>query len=118
MFRFTTRIRPFVEAEVRLASQAEAHGRFDTALLHLERAHVLGQRSTVLHVRVHRLMLRLALRNAWTAEAFAQLWRVAAAALFTPIGLVPAGNPGTARVNGMRRQPVASDLQRLIDAAE
>ncbi len=118
MPRFTTRIRPQVDAEIRLARAAEAQGRFDTALGHLEHAHVLGQRSTVLHVRVHWLMWRMALRNGWAREAWGQSWRVAAAALFTPLGLVPAGNAGSTRVSALRAMPVPAALQGLIDAAQ
>lgn len=118
MPRLTARIRPHVDTELRLADAAEAAGHFDTAMRHLERAHVIGQRSTVHHVRVHWLMLRLAARNGWTREAVGQAWRVVAAALFTPVGLLPLGNPGAARVSGFRALPVPSDLQRLIDTAQ
>lgn len=115
---FTARIRPHVDAEIRLAFGAEARGQFHTAFRHLERAHVLGQRSTVLHVRVHWLMWRMAVRNGWTAQAWGQLWRIAAAALFTPIGLLPLGNPGGIRVSGFRSMPIPARLQRLIDTAQ
>ncbi|HYF59719.1 MAG TPA: DUF3703 domain-containing protein [Burkholderiaceae bacterium] len=112
----TTPLRLRVDAEIESARRADAQGRFDTALHHLERAHVLGQRSTVQHVRVHALMLRRALRHRMIGEATAQAWRIAAAALFTPLGLVPAGNPGTARVSGLRSRPIPDDLRRPIDA--
>jgi hypothetical protein len=118
MSRFTDRIRPHVNAEIRSALAAEARGHFDTALRHLEHAHVLGQRSTAIHVRVHRLMLSMALRNGWVAEAIGQAWRVVAAAVFTPLGLLPEGNPGSASVGGFVPMPVLADLQRLIDSAE
>lgn len=118
MNSFTDRIRPQVNAEIRLALSAEAHGHFDTAMRHLERAHVLGQRSTYHHVRVHWLMLRMSIRNRWAAEAAGQMWRIAAAALFTPMGLVPKGNPGATRVSGLRPAGIPQDLQRLIDLAK
>lgn len=118
MTRYTQRIRPQVDAEIRSARAAESRGHFDTAFRHLERAHVLGQQSTAHHVRVHWLMLRMALRNRWAAEATGQAWRVAAAAVFTPLGLLPGGNTGGAGVSGLRPMPIPADLQRLVDAAE
>lgn len=117
MNTLTDRIRPQVDAEIRLATDAEARGQFDTAMRHLERAHVLGQRSTRHHVRVHWLMLLMSIRNHWTAEAAGQAWRIVAAAIFTPLGLLPKGNPGTARVSGLRPAAIAQDLQSLIDLA-
>jgi hypothetical protein len=118
MNSFTDRIRPQVNAEVRLALSAEAHGHFDTAKRHLERAHVLGQPSTYHHVRVHWLMLQMAIRNRWTSEAAGQIWRIFAAAIFTPLGLLPQGNPGAARVSGFRPAAIPEDLQGLIDLAK
>lgn len=118
MTSFTDRIRPQVDAEIRLAMSAESLGKFDTARTHLERAHVLGQRSTFHHVRVHWVLLRMAVRNGWSGEAVGQAWRIAAAAVFTPIGLLPAGNPGTTRVSGFRPAAIPAQLQRLIDTAQ
>lgn len=116
MNRFTPTRRASVDSLIRTARAAEARGQFSSALGLLEQAHVLGQRSTALHVRVHLQMFGLAWRNGWAGEALGQGWRVLAAALATPFGLVPAGNPGSTRVSGFRRQPVAPALQRLLDA--
>ena len=41
---------------------------------HLERAHILGQASTIEHVRVHAMMLAWALRQRDTREIFGQGW--------------------------------------------
>ncbi|MBN9403893.1 MAG: DUF3703 domain-containing protein [Burkholderiales bacterium] len=117
MNTFAIRIRPAVQAELAAASVAEKRGEFYTAFRHLERAHVLGQASTVEHVRVHGAMLRFALRNRRHGEAMGQLWRLMAAALFTAPGLVPEGNTGGADVGGFRRLPVPQDLRQTIDAA-
>ena len=53
MSTFGRRIRPYVESEILAAYQAEARGKPEVAFSHLERAHILGQTSTVEHVRVH-----------------------------------------------------------------
>lgn len=60
---FANRIRTFVDAELAAARIAERNGDASAAFRHLERAHVLGQRSTVQHVRVHIRMLSWGMRN-------------------------------------------------------
>jgi hypothetical protein len=117
MTSFATRIRPAVQAELDAARAEEARGHFYSAFGRLERAHVLGQSATTQHVRVHWMMLRFALRNGLCSEAAGQLWRLAAAALFTPLGLVPEGNTGGSDVNGLRRMKLPQDLQAAIAAA-
>jgi hypothetical protein len=57
MSSFGRRIRPFVQAELAAAHEAAALGDFLSSFAHLERAHVLGQASTIEHVRVHWHML-------------------------------------------------------------
>jgi hypothetical protein len=117
MNRFTDRIRPHVQAEIDAAATAEARGEFRTAFARLERAHVLGQPSMPEHVRVHWHMLRFALRYRLAGEAFGQAWRLVAAAIFTPLGLVPPGNTGGADVSGFQRMPMPADLQAKLRAA-
>jgi hypothetical protein len=116
-FDFALRIRPSVQAELDAAAAHEARGEPASAFTHLERAHILGQSATLLHVRVHWAMLRWGLRQGLAGEAFGQAWRIVAAAAKTWLGWVPAGNSGGSKVSGFRPMPVPADLQRLIDAA-
>ena len=113
---FAKRIRPRVQAELDAASWQASRGCPDLAFHHLERAHILGQASTVEHVRTHWAMLVLALRQRDARELLGQAWRTAGAALKT-WAWVPAGNTGRAHVSGLKPMPVPTELQRLIDAA-
>lgn len=117
MSRFVRRIRPSVQAELDAAQSANAAGDAERAFRHLERAHVLGQAATVLHVRVHWQMFCWAKGRRDAGEAIGQIWRAAAAAVFTWAGWVPQGNTGGTNVSGLRRMPIAPDLQRLINSA-
>lgn len=117
MSRFHDQIRPAVQAEIDAASRADARGEAVTAFGFLERAHVLAQSSTWLHVRVHLLMLRWAIRQHRSEEIAGQLLRVVSAACKTAIGLVPRGNTGGTNVSALRRMPIPADLQQQIDAA-
>lgn len=115
--RYGRRIRDSVQSELDAAAAHEARGEPITAFTHLERAHVLGQASTIEHVRVHWAMLHWALRQGLPGDAFGQAWRIAAAALKTWLGWLPVGNTGGSQVSGFRPMPVPPDLQRLIEAA-
>jgi hypothetical protein len=114
---FGRRIRPFVDHEF-AAAEAARRGDDDAAgFRFLERAHVLGQASTVEHVRVHWRMLCWSVRNRQPAEFAGQLLRIAGAAVLTGVGWVPAGNTGGANVSPFRAMPVADDLRAILEFA-
>ena len=117
MSRFGRSIRPHVDAELREAGEAEARGDASAAFAHLERAHVLGQASTLQHVRVHWRMLRFGIRRRDTRECLGQVLRIVGAATKTAFGLVPDGNTGGSNVSPFRRMPVAPELAARIDQA-
>lgn len=85
------------------------------AFAQLERAHILGQRDTVAHVRSHAWMLRVGLRRGEAREWRGQITRMLAALLFSRIW-VPAGNTGGANVSPLRPMSVPAELQALLDA--
>lgn len=114
---FGYRIRAYVELELNAAQAAERAGEPLAAFRHLERAHVLGQRSTVQHVRVHMRMLFWGLRHHNTREVMGQFTRLIGAATKTWLGLIPQGNTGGANVNAFKAMPIPDDLADLIDVA-
>lgn len=113
---FKRRIQPFVQRELDAAAHHEARGEFSSAFERLERAHVLGQASTLEHMRVHWAMFRWAWRHNVMGEAAGQAWRLAGAFAKTWLW-VPVGNTGGAGVSGFRPMPIPAELQRLIDLA-
>jgi hypothetical protein len=117
MSTFSTRIRPSVDAEFAAARVAAVQGDWPGAFARLERAHVLGQSSTLLHVRAHWHMLKWGLSQRSAREVLGQVLRLAGAATKTPLGLVPTGNTGGANVSPIRRMAIKPELQLLIDAA-
>ena len=102
------------EHEWQLATQARAAGDWERAFRHLERAHVLGQRSTRRHVRSHLGMLAVGWRRRDAREAAVQVLRIVAAALMTNFW-VPAGNTGGGNVSAFKPMPVPDDLRALLD---
>jgi len=117
MSKFGRRIRPHVEREILAARQAEARGKPDGAFLHLERAHILGQTSTVEHVRVHWHMFLWGIRQRNVRETLGQLLRIVGAAVGTAVGLVPQGNTGGTNVNSFKSMPIPPELAALIEKA-
>jgi hypothetical protein len=117
MSSFAQRIRPFVQAELDAAQHARARRDACGEFAHLERAHVLSQAATLLHVRVHAAMLLWGIRQRSVREVAGQLFRIVGAATKSWVGLVPQGNTGGTNVGAFRRMPIAAELQHLIDAA-
>ena len=117
MSEFGRRIRPYVEREILAAYQAEARGKPEVAFSHLERAHILGQTSTVEHVRVHCHMFLWSIRQRNVRESLGQLLRIIGAAIGTAAGLVPKGNTGGTNVNSFKSLPIPPELAALIEKA-
>jgi Protein of unknown function (DUF3703) len=117
MNTFAARIAPHVAAEVLAARAAESRGDPAASFHHLERAHVLGQPSTLHHVRVHAAMLAWAWRQGCVGEVAGQVLRIVGAATMTAIGLVPTGNTGGSNVSPFQPLPVPEDLAALIRGA-
>ena len=115
MSEFGRRIRPYVEREIRAAYQTEARGRPDIAFSHLERAHILGQASTVQHVRAHWHMFLWSIRQRNVRECLGQVIRIVGAAISTAVGLVPQGNTGGTNVNPFKRMPLPPELAARIE---
>ena len=116
--KFSERVAPYVKSELASAVQARLAGDVQLELIHLERAHVIGQESTQWHVNVHLLMLLWAVRNHSVREFLGQLLRTVGAATKTAFGLVPQGNTGGANVSPFKKMPIASDLAAFIQQAK
>ena len=114
---FTRNIRPYVEEELALARNEQNYGNKAEAFAHLENAHVLGQASTRLHVKVHVQMLLWAVKQGNIGEFFGQLFRIAGAATKTVFGLVPHGNTGGANVSPFKAMPIKPNLNAIIEKA-
>ena len=114
---FGQRIRPFVQTELDAARRAGAQHNSAGEFACLERAHVLAQSDTLLHVRVHAAMLLWGIRQRCPREVFGQLVRIVGAFTKTMVGMVPQGNTGGVNVSALRRMPVPPDLQLILDAA-
>jgi hypothetical protein len=114
---FHRKIRPHVARELDAAREAQAQGDPQAAFRRLERAHVLGQASTVEHVRVHWRMFVWGVRQRSLRECLGQLFRIAGAASKTALGWVPHGNTGGSNVSPFKPMPVPAALEAVIREA-
>jgi hypothetical protein len=108
-------VREAFQHEWQTASAAYVAGDLDSAFRHLERAHILGQRHTWLHMKSHIGMWHVGWKRRDLREIFGQLSRLFAALLFSRIW-VPIGNTGGANVSAFKPMPLPADLQALFDA--
>ena len=118
MSNFSKLIHPYVTQEIQQARLRWAAGQRDQAFRHLERAHVLGQSSTVQHVRAHWHMFVWGIRSKSLRETLGQVVRIAGAATKTAIGLVPSGNTGGSNVSPFKPLPVPEDLAAILALAK
>ena len=101
------------DAELAQARRWLAGGDLALAFSHLERAHILGQRETLRHARVHGLMLRIGWLRGDLREVLGQSLRVLAAFLVSRIW-VPSGNTGGSNVSALRPMPLPGDLAAIF----
>lgn len=99
--------------EISLAQTAFQNGDYSKCFYHLERAHILGQRSTVKHTYAHWLMFRVGVQQGDFREILGQVPRMLASLLFSRIW-VPVGNTGRSRVPAMKVMPIPDDLRHLL----
>jgi len=100
--------------ELAAASLTQAEGDAQAEFAHLERAHVIGQRSTLAHTLAHWRMFRFGLRHRDFREVIGQVPRMIAALSKSRVW-VPVGNTGGANVNPFRSMPVPDDLRQHVD---
>jgi len=99
----------FNEAMAR-AVAAERQGDYAQAFAELERAHILGQRWLIRHLRSHWGMLRIARKTGDRREARGQITRLIGSPLFWLVGWLPKGNPGGANISPVKPVPLQGDL--------
>ena len=99
--------------EISLARTAFENRDYSQSFYHLERAHILGQRTTLKHAYAHWLMFRAGLQQRDLKEILGQVPRMLASLLFSRIW-VPLGNTGRSRVPAMKAMPVPNDLRHLF----
>lgn len=103
------------EAEMATAYRLLKNGSLDEAFRHLERAHVIGQRYVMPHIRSHWMMLKVGLARRSPTEVWGQAMRILLGALGSAVGVVPTGNTGGTNISMFKRLPIEPELQKTIE---
>ena len=100
--------------ELALAREARRSLDYESAVTHLERAHILGQRYLFAHLHTHTLLLAVAAERADVREMIGQIIRLIAVVPGYVTGWVPKGNTGSANVSARQPMTPPDDLAPLI----
>jgi hypothetical protein len=99
--------------EMQQAISLYQQGQFESAFLHLERAHILGQAYVIPHTQSHWWMLKVGLKTHDIREVLGQIPRMLASMIFSRIW-VPVGNTGGAKVSPFKPMPIPDDLKAIL----
>lgn len=103
------------ESEMAQALGYLEQGALARAFVHAERAHVLGQKYVMPHVRTHWLMLRIGLARGAPREVWGQIVRIVLGAAGSAVGVVPVGNTGGGNISMFQRLPIDPALAKIIN---
>ncbi len=102
------------ELEMNKAKEFYLLNQFENSFFHLERAHILGQRSVTSHTISHYWMLKISLRNKDFREILGQLIRIPLGVFGSSLGIVPNGNTGRSNVGILQRMDIPKDLKEVM----
>jgi hypothetical protein len=102
------------DEQIENAKDFEKKQDFERAWHFLERAHILAQYDAGPHLRVHWLMLRLAIETKDLAEFSGQLVRLLLAAPGSSFKKAPKGNTGRSNVGIFQPMEIPNDLEEVL----
>lgn len=112
------KLREFFDQEMNQAILMIENKQLDQAFYHLERAHILGQKYVIPHIKIHFWMLKVGLIRKSTSEVLGQILRIILGAIGSFVGIVPIGNTGGTNINMFARMPITKDLETIINSTK
>ncbi len=107
-------LQSYFRAELNHYKVAYTNSNLNKAWMHLERAHIIGQRYPFSHCYVHWKMLQFGFRIKSTKEIMGQIPRLILGGVFSFVGKVPVGNPGGSNVPPLKPFPIEKELQDIF----
>ena len=101
--------------EFSIAKKMYSKRKYNECFFHLERLHVLGQRSVYWHTVAHFYMLRVGFVTFNFSEIVGQLLRLPLGILGSLAGVVPVGNTGGSNVGMFRKMDIPADLALYLE---
>lgn len=99
--------------EMKLAKNLFSEENYKQCYVHLERAHILGQRNYIPHVISHYWMYKVGIKQGDIREVSGQIVRMIMS-VFSLINLVPLGNTGRARISPIKPMQIPEDLAEFF----
>lgn len=110
-------LKPYFNNELKDYRQQMKAGDLANAWVHLERAHIIGQKYPLPHTLVHWRMLRFGFKIKNRKEILGQIPRLLFGGVKSFVGTVPVGNPGGANVPPLKPFPIKEDLKEIFRMA-
>ncbi|TGN13346.1 DUF3703 domain-containing protein [Leptospira ilyithenensis] len=107
-------IKEAFEKEMKTAKEFYFAKKWNEAFLHLEKAHVLGQRDAIPHTINHWWMLKVGIGKKDGKEILGQVARLLAAGIGSLLGRAPIGNTGGANIGIMTPLPISDDVAQIF----
>jgi hypothetical protein len=108
------KLRPFYTGELEKYQVEYSNNNLSCAWIHLERAHIIGQKYPIPHTSVHWKMLRFGFKIKSRKEIIGQLPRLVFGGVKSFVGTIPVGNPGGANVPSLKPFPIDGDLKEMF----
>lgn len=108
------KLRDAFNYEMQLAKTLFEEESYSLCYIHLERAHILGQRNYISHVKSHYWMFKVGMKENDVRETLGQVTRMIMS-IFSIINLVPLGNTGRARISPIKPMPIPADLVQYFE---
>ena len=112
-----TKLAPYFKEQIKKYSIEYNAGNLENAWMHLEKAHILGQRYPYEHSYVHWKMLQFGFKIKSLKEIFGQIPRLIFGGVKSFVGKIPVGNPGGANVPLLKPFPIEKELQDIFAKA-
>jgi hypothetical protein len=109
------KITPYFDRELLLARFFLTSNNLENAWLHLERAHIIGQKYPFEHSLVHWKMLQFGIKIKSVREILGQLPRLLFGGVKSFVGHIPVGNTGGANVPPLKPMKTPTDLAKILN---
>ncbi|UGS19832.1 DUF3703 domain-containing protein [Flavobacterium cyclinae] len=105
---------PFYQKELEMVKDNLKQDNLQNAWLHLERAHIIGQKYPYEHSFVHWKMLQFGIKIKSTKEVVGQIPRLLVGGVKSFVGHIPVGNTGGANVPPLKTMEIPEDIQEIL----
>lgn len=113
--KMPSKLIPFYQKELGMVKDNLKQGNLQKSWLHLERAHIIGQKYPYEHTFVHWKMLQFGIKIKSSKEIVGQIPRLLVGGVKSFVGHIPVGNTGGANVPPLKAMDIPEDIQKILN---